>query len=178
MLMPWSRKSAHRSLSVSQNTVAITFPADFITFSSLATVAQGGSTGATRSCSQEPSEKPASRPRSKIDKANLLGPRYRVQNITRRLVCLQICPCSGFGIWAFVFMSIDHTEHEDMLDMLKREWFRRMHHISTLRLSGFGPTLMFIHHQMTHFFHVFFRHCSLWTTAAEIIFNARSQGLR
>ena len=67
MLMPYSRNSARRSLSVSQNTVTITLPADFTIFSSWAIVAQGGSTVATRSCSQGPSEEPVSRPGAKIE---------------------------------------------------------------------------------------------------------------
>ena len=54
------------SLSVCQNTVTITLPADFTTFSSLAIVAQGDSTGATRPRSQGPSEEPVSRPGSDI----------------------------------------------------------------------------------------------------------------
>ena len=89
-----------RNLSVSQNTVTITSPADFTTFSSLAIVAQGGSTGATRSCSQGPSEEAVSRPGSKIEQATLLR-----RSKTSLDFSVKICPCSGFGIWAFAFKS-------------------------------------------------------------------------
>ena len=96
-----------RSLSVSQNTVTITSPADFTTFSSLAIVAQGGSTGATRSCSQGPSEEAVSRPESKnrVSKSS-----EEVQNITRRLrTNLPL-----FWIWHLGIRLQEHTEHIDM----------------------------------------------------------------
>ena len=57
---------SQKSFSVPEH-CHITLPADFTIFSSLAIVAQGGSTGATQPCSQGPSEEPVSRPGSKIE---------------------------------------------------------------------------------------------------------------
>ena len=146
-----------------QNIVTIPLPADFTTFSSLATVAQGGSTGATRSCSQGPSEKPASRPGSKSTSMQIF---WEVQSITRRL----LAKLPLLWIWHLDIRLQEHTEH---VDMLKRMISADASYICTSAVR-FRPTLRFIHHQMTHFFHIFFRHCCWWTTTVEIIFNALS----
>ena len=70
-------------------------------------------------------------------------------------------------------LSIRLQEHTEHVDMLKDNGFGGCITYA-LPLWGFETTLKFIRHQMTHFFHVFFRHCRWWTTTVEIIFNALS----
>ena len=92
---------------MSQNTVTITLPAEFTTFSSLAIVAQGGSTGVNRSCSQGPSEEPVSASWVENRVSKYYG---EVQNITKRLrTNLPL-----FWIWHLGIRLQEHTEHIDM----------------------------------------------------------------
>ena len=138
-------------------------PADFTTFSSLAIVAQGGSTGATRSCSQGPSEEPVSRPGSKIEYADLLG-----RSTTSLDVSVQICPCSGFGIWAFVSKSTQNIlicQKIVVSGGASYMWTSAMRFRTDIEVHSLSDDPLLPR---------FFRHCCWWTTAVKVIFNALS----
>ena len=79
-------------------------------------------------------------------------------------VSVQICPYSGFGTWVFVFKST-----QNILICQTRIVSAGASYICTSAV-----TLKFIHYQMTHFFHVFFRHCYWWTTAEVVVLNVLS----